>query len=70
MRDAEVFVEEHSLKGNIFTYNGKDYTLGRIWRVLGNKRLYIELINGGMYLNVPLHEVSKQLFNEGPHSIS
>lgn len=63
MRQAEIYVDDHPLKGEIITLENKEYLIGSIWRVDGTKRLYISLICEGTTLNYPLHEIAKMLYD-------
>ncbi len=70
MRDASVYIDIHPLKGEKIIVGEQEYTIGKIYRVLHSRRLYIQLLRGSIEVNFPLHEVAKMLFDEGPHSIS
>jgi hypothetical protein len=64
MRDAKVFIEDHSLKGQVIELEGASYTLGKIYLVKESRRLYVQLFKDSREVNIPLHKVAKVLFEE------
>ena len=64
MRDSKVFVENHSLKGQTVIYEGVKYIIGSILQVNNSRRLYVKMSKDGRTLNVPLHKIAKELFDE------
>jgi hypothetical protein len=70
MRDTDIFIDDHPLKGGKIIIGEQEYIIGKIYRVLHSRRLYIQLLRGSIEVNFPLHEIAKILFDEGPHSIS
>jgi hypothetical protein len=64
MRDAKVFLENHPLKGDKVILEKGEYTIGKILIVNESRRLYIEMYKDSKTINMPLHQVSKSLFDE------
>jgi len=52
------------LKGNPIHYNESDWVIGEVLFVPGNPELYVELINGGITMNVRLKEISHLITEE------
>lgn len=52
------------LKGNPIHYNEKDWVIGEVLFVPGNPQLHVELIKGGITMNVRLNEISHLITKE------
>jgi hypothetical protein len=64
MRDSKIFMENHPLKGETIILEKKEYTIGKILIVNESRRLYIEMYKDSKTVNMPLHQVTKSLFDE------
>ena len=64
MRDSKVFMENHPLKGEKIILEKKEYTIGKILIVNQSRRLYVQMFKDSKTVNMPLHQVSKSLFDE------
>lgn len=64
MRDASVFIENHPLRGEKIILEKVEYTIGKILIVNESRRLYVQMVKDSKTVNIPLHQVSKSLFDE------
>jgi hypothetical protein len=52
------------LKGNPIHYSKRNWVIGEVLFVPGNPELYVELIKGGITMNVKLKEISHLITKE------
>ena len=64
MRDSSVFIDTHPLMGEKVIFENIEYTIGKILMVNHSRRLYVQMFRDSRTVNVPLHQISKSLFDE------
>jgi len=64
MRDSSVFIDNHPLMGEKVIIQEVEYTVGKILMVNHSRRLYVQMFRDSRTVNMPLHQVSKSLFDE------
>ena len=64
MRDSSVFIDKHPLMGEKVMFENIEYTIGKILMVNHSRRLYVQMFRDSRTVNIPLHKLSKTLFDE------